>query len=119
MTNLQQLLGNAIELSSKVTVYVPSTVNVNIEIDNKKYVDMVASKLSQWFGGSTSCQAQGYYVADDKSLVTEKTTMVYGYCTTSQLEEHASDILQLVNDLKNEMVQECIGFEINNKFYMI
>ena len=119
MTNLEKLLGNAIELSSKVTIYVPSTMNVDIEIDNRKYVDMVASKLSQWFGGSTSCKAQGYYVADDKSLVTEKTTMVYGYCTTDDLEKHATDVLELVNHLKNEMVQECIGFEINNKFYMI
>ena len=35
-------LDKLFKLGSKVTVYVPSTVNVNEQVDNTEYVDKVA-----------------------------------------------------------------------------
>lgn len=41
MTNAR--LKNVFSLSSKVTVYVPATININKEIDNKEFVDRAAT----------------------------------------------------------------------------
>lgn len=37
-------LKNVFSLSSKVTVYVPATVDIDKEIDNKKFVDRAATR---------------------------------------------------------------------------
>lgn len=37
-------------LKSKITVYIPATVNINEIIDNSKYVDAAATLLSDCFG---------------------------------------------------------------------
>ena len=58
MTNAR--LKNVFSLSSKVTVYVPATININKEIDNKEFVDRAATLLSDCFGGATSTDALGY-----------------------------------------------------------
>lgn len=39
-------LQNMIELSSRLTIYIPSTVNIDEPIDNKKHVDEAAALLS-------------------------------------------------------------------------
>ena len=47
-------LKNVFSLSSKVTVYVPATIDIDKEIDNKEFVDRAATLLSDCFGGATS-----------------------------------------------------------------
>ena len=47
-------LQNAFKLSSRITLYVPATVETNKEIDNTEFVDKAASLFSSCFGGSTS-----------------------------------------------------------------
>ena len=79
MTNAR--LKNVFSLSSKVTVYVPATININEEIDNSKYVDKAATLLSDCFGGATSTDALGYWTSPTVGLVKEKTTMVFAYAS--------------------------------------
>ena len=39
---LKGKLKNMIELSSRMTIYIPSTMNINNKIDNQKYVEEAA-----------------------------------------------------------------------------
>lgn len=48
---LNSKLKNMIELSSRMTIYIPSTVNINQEIDNTKHVEEAAAMLAGFFGG--------------------------------------------------------------------
>ena len=52
-------LKNLIKLSSRVTVYVPATININETIDNTVYVDNTLTVLSKLFGGATCTPAVG------------------------------------------------------------
>ena len=52
-------LKDLIPLKSKITVYVPATVDINKEIDNTAQVERVARLLSECFGGATSSPARG------------------------------------------------------------
>lgn len=112
-------LAALVPLKSKITVYVPSTVNVNEATDNSAQVERVARFLSEAFGGATASPVAGYWVAADKSLVTEHTTMVFAYCSTEQAERYIDDVVRLCYDLKVEMGQEAIALEYNGGMYFI
>lgn len=112
-------LANLIPLKSKITVYVPSTVNVNEAIDNSAQVERVARLLSECFGGATASPVSGYWVAADKSLVVEHTTMVFAFCDTASAEKYIDDVVRLCVSLKHEMGQEAIALEYNGEMYFI
>lgn len=112
-------LSNMIPLKSKITVYVPATVDVNKEIDNTAQVERVARMLSAAFGGATASPVAGYWVADDNSLVREHTTMVFTYCDTAAAEKYIDDVVTLCYELKQEMSQEAIALEYNGAMYFI
>lgn len=112
-------LENLFKLGSKVTVYVPATKEVDKKIDNTKYVNKVASALSNLFGGATSTPARGYWVSDSGNLVKENTTLVFAYCNTQGLEEHIDEVVDLCEWLRNELKQEAVALEINGEMYFI
>ena len=112
-------LKNMFKLSSKVTIYVPSTVNVNEAIDTSKQVDETARMLSACFGGATSTKALGYWVSPEAGLVKELSTMVFAYCTSEQLEQFADLIVEHCENLKKELAQDAIALEINGEMYFI
>jgi len=112
-------LKNAFKLSSRITLYVPATINTNKEIDNTKYVDQAASLFSSCFGGSTSTPALGYWLSNTQGLVKEKTTIVFAYCNNNQLEQNIDQVVEFCEGLKTEMSQEAIALEINGEMYFI
>lgn len=112
-------LQNLFKLSSKVTVIVPATININEEIDNTPYVDRTASLLSDCFGGATASQTLGYWKSPTVGLVKEKSTTVFAYCSESDLQKHADKVVDLCMQLKEEMHQDAIALEINGEMYFI
>lgn len=112
-------LENLFKLSSKVTVIVPATKNVNEEIDNTPYVDKVASLLSDLFGGATAATTLGYWKSPTLGLVKEKSTTVFSYCNQADLESHIDKVIDLCSQLKIELTQDAIAIEINGEMYFI
>lgn len=120
MINLKNTkLKNMFKLSSKVTVYVPATVDVNKAIDNTKQVEEVAATLSNLFGGATSTAALGYWISQGQGMVKEKTTLVFAYCEDVKLKTGIKELIDLCEKLKTEMKQEAIAIEINGELYFI
>lgn len=112
-------LKNVFKLSSKVIVYVPSTTNINEEIDNTEHVNACASLLSNCFGGATSTQALGYWMSGTAGLVKEKTTMVFAYASEADLEKNIDTVVTFCETLKSELSQDAIALEINGEMYFI
>lgn len=103
------------DLDSKVAIYVPSTLNVNEQTDNTAQVMNIIRKLSTLFGGATASDAVGGWVSESGETVIEKVKIVYSFCTSDQLKEHISTIIEICEDLKREMSQEAITLEINGQ----
>ena len=103
------------DLQSRVSIYVPSTKNVNEHIDNTEIVMRTIGQLSDWFGGATASKAIGGWRCQDGSVVVEDVTIVYSFCTDEQLQEHAHDILGVCERIKEEMTQEAVTLEINGQ----
>lgn len=72
-------------LSSKVTIYVPSTVSVKTKANTTAWSNRIAKYLSANFGGATATKASGYWVSNSGELVKENVTLVYAYCTSKDL----------------------------------
>lgn len=111
-------LASFIELDCKVSVYVPSTKDVNIPIDNRKEVEGVLKMLSHAFGGATSTDAIGAWVSAS-GLVRERTTIVFAYCNSDQLKSNITYVINYCEALKSSLGQEAIALEVNNKLYFI
>lgn len=112
-------LQNMFKLGSKITVYIPSTTDINVEIDNTEYVDKFATLLSDCFGGATSTPALGYWTSPTAGLVKEKTTMIFAYATEKDLQEKIEVVIDACENLKAELKQDAIALEINGEMYFI
>jgi hypothetical protein len=112
-------LKNCIKLSSRITIYVPATMNTSEQTDNSRQVDKTASFLASCFGGATSSPAIGYWLSASHGLVRENTTIVFAYAEQSALEKNIDSLVQYCENLKQEMTQENIALEINGEMYFI
>lgn len=117
MTNKR--LMNCFKLGSKVTVYVPGTININEEIDNSEYVDSTAKVLSECFGGATSTPARGYWMSSKEGLVKESTTVVFAYANQEDLEKGIDVVVDHCEWLRNTLKQDAVSLEINGEMYFI
>ena len=116
---MNRTLENLIELGCNVKIYVPSTVNVNDRADNKKQVDNALSFLSDKFGGATSYEALGCWKSPTEGLVKEQVTVCESFTDSSGLQSHTSTLIKYCELLKEEMSQEAIALEVNNKLYFV
>lgn len=106
-------------LSTKVAIYVPSTVNIDVAIDNSDMVEKTAIFLSDLFGGCTACDVSGYWITQEKQLVRENPVVVYAYTTEEKAREAEEKIIDFVQQMKKEMRQECISVEYCNRLYFV
>jgi hypothetical protein len=115
MANTFTQLETLTNLKENVKIYIPSTM-FNEKINNSYFVECVESKMSKFFGGCTSFSANGSYVSDSGKLIKEDIIVCQSF--TNELTNNEIDlILEVAKWLKDEMKQECISIEINNKMY--
>lgn len=112
-------LKNMFKLSSKITVYIPSTCDINQTADTKKYIDACAVLLSESFGGATSCEALGYWVSPTAGLVKERSTMVFAYCSDTDLQNNIEKVVNFCETMKTELKQDAIAMELNGEMYFV
>ena len=110
---------NLIPLNHKITVYVPSTQGVNTQADNSRHVEATAKLLSNCFGGATSTEAVGYWMSDSEGLVKEHPVLVYAYAKEEDFIKYIDLIIDYCHQLKQDLQQEAISLEIDNKLYFI
>lgn len=103
------------DLNAKVAIFVPSTTDVNAPTDNKKFVNKVMTKFSEWFGGCTSTPAVGGWVSNSGALVVENVTIVYAFCTSKSFGEHFEEVYTLATEIRDEMKQEAVTLEYNGQ----
>ena len=106
-------------LRKKISIYVPSTVNVDKPIDNSVYVEKTARFLSDAFGGCTCSSAIGNWIASDKTLVSEKVVVCYAFCDVVSYYKMLKAVYSFARELCAEMSQECISVEFNNKLAFV
>ena len=100
-------------LTNFVSVYVPSTVDVNTPASQEKIADVirfVSAKFAAKFGGSTVTTAKGYWIADNGELVEDNITIVKSFHADEGAFAFACEIAQFV---KEALTQEAVTVETN------
>ena len=82
-------------------------------------MDAAATLLSNCFGGATATNALGCWTSPTKGLVKEKTTLVFAYCTTDDLNEHIEKVVNFCEAMKTELKQDAVAMELNGEMYFI
>lgn len=101
--------------TNKVTLYVPSTADVDRPLDANTAEAIVTRSLrllATLFGGATAIRAQGAWLTENGRLVLEGTTLVYAFSeqlTTDDL----TTVKAFCEALKAELGQEAVAVEIN------
>lgn len=113
-------LSNYFNLKNKVSIYIPSTIDVDVTIDNNKYVDEITKEFCLMFGGATAQNVVGSWYSEDlKKVITENITIVYSNCSDEQLKENIDDVVDIAKKLCKDMTQECISLEINGELFFV
>ena len=103
------------DMDNKVSIYVPSTVNVNQRINNKKQVLSIIKQMSLLFGGATSYKCTGGWIANNGDIITEQVNIVYSFCDKKSLHNNLANVINICQQIKKDMKQEAVTLEINGK----
>lgn len=109
-------------LPIEMAVYVPSTKNVDKLItpyELEKRVDTVKRTLASMFGGYTSAEFMGGYIAQNEKLVNEKIVRVVSYSTKDAFQENKKDLLKKIAEWAKEWGQESIGYEYEGDLFYV
>lgn len=117
--NATQILQHTFVLDHNIKLYIPTTTNVDIATDTSEYLQLVLSEFSQWFGGATAYDAVGAWFSGSKGIVTEPVKIIESYATNEAVNNHISDVLALANKIKQELRQEAVSLEYDNKMYIV
>lgn len=105
-----------VEMHHKVSIFVPSTMDVDKRTDNSAFVDYAATELSRLYGGATATTGSGFWLSDICGLVKEDVTIVFAYAADVGDTEQ---IFRICDKIRDGMKQEAVSCEIDGTFYLI
>ncbi|MDQ5826003.1 MAG: Crp/Fnr family transcriptional regulator [Chloroflexota bacterium] len=112
-------LADRLKRTNRVRVYIPTTVDVDQQLDTSGYVSEALELLGNLFGGATSGRAEGVWQSQNAGLVGETVYIVTSYVTQSDLDRHLERVLDFVDRMKHELKQEAMALEVNEKLMLI
>lgn len=117
--SIQTLLKQFSSLDQNIKIYIPSTTEGNKPADTQRYVTQALTLFGSLFGGATSYDAQGSWLSDRHGLIIEHVTIVESYASRSHIRHGIQSVLSYAKMMKNELKQEAVSVEYNNKLYFI
>ena len=108
-----------LQRNNHLGIFIPTTFDVNNYIDTTQYIDRTLQFLGERFGGATSEEAKGIWNSEDIGLVGEKLFKVHTYATSKDLKKFLDEVVEYVRVIKEELKQEAMAMEINQKLTLI
>jgi hypothetical protein len=103
-----------------ISLIIPSTVDVNIKIDPSQFVKKTLAFCGEKFGGATSTtKASGVWNSQGEGLVNEDVYIVMSYTTDDTLKQHLDEVFEFVRNMKEDLRQEKMAMEINQKLILV
>ena len=106
-----------ITLDHLASIFVPSTVDVNSQIDNAEIVNSILTELSSTFGGASAQDVRGAWLSDSAGLVVENVTRIF--CYGSDKMELLEKFSSLAERIKVDMSQDSVLFDVDGIGYLV
>ena len=111
-SNIEESEELKLNMKNTVGILVPSTVEVNTTVDNKKYVEEVENTIKDFGKNISKFDSQGSWYSDVEGVVVEENTIV-----TFESNGNPFDLQllkYLAEKLKSDMKQEAITIILND-----
>ena len=105
--------------TNQIGVYLPTTIGVDQKADTSEYVEKTLSFMGKLFGGATYEKVQGVWNSQGVGLVQEDIHLVRSYCSQPVLDKHMGEVVDYVEVMKQELQQEAMALEVNQKLMLI
>lgn len=105
--------------TSQIGVYIPTTIAVDQQADTSLQVDKTMTFMGKVFGGATHEEVRGVWNSGETGLVTENIHLIRSFCTQTVLDERMGSVIDFVETLKQELQQEAMAIEVNQKLMLI
>lgn len=119
LSDLVSTFIDRLERTHQIAIFIPTTVDVDIEIDTGIYVKRTLNFLAERFGGATSKEAEGVWNSKEVGLVGEKVFIVHTYITHEDMNLYLDEVIEFIKVLKVELKQEAMALEVNDKLTLI
>ena len=116
-SNIEESEELKLNMKNTVGILVPSTIDTNINIDNKKYVEEVEAVLKDFGKVTSKFDSKGSWYSDIEGVVVEENTIV-----TFESNGNPFDLQllkYLAEKLKTDMKQEAITIILNDGIAII
>ena len=111
-SNIEESEELNLNMENTIGILVPSTVEVNTTVDNKKYVEEVENTIKDFGKNISKFDSQGSWYSDVEGVVVEENTIV-----TFESNGNPFDLQllkYLAEKLKSDMKQEAITIILND-----
>jgi hypothetical protein len=119
LAGVTKALADSLGRTSQIGIYIPTTIGVNQQADTTAYVERTLAFLGGLFGGATSKRAQGVWNSDEVGLVNEDIVIVQTFVTEADLDRHMAAVIEYVEGIKEELQQEAMAIEVNQKLILV
>lgn len=117
--DIVETLVDRLDRTNRIAIFIPTTVDVNSNLDTTPYVQKTLDFLAERFGGATSKEASGVWNSSEVGLVGEKVYIVNTFVTPQDLNKYLDEVIDYVKKLKVELRQEAMALEVNNKLTLL
>lgn len=115
---LEEML-NRLGLTSQIGIYIPTTVAIDQVSDTSEHVKKTLAFMGKVFGGATHEQVHGVWNSSESGLVTEDIHLIRSFCSQTALDQKMGSVIDYVESMKQELQQEAMAIEVNQKLMLI
>jgi hypothetical protein len=108
-----------LSLNHSIGIFIPSTMDVDMAVDNSAQVQEALAFFGTIFGGATRSQAEGCWRSEESGLVIEQVTIVRTFVSKQALETHLDQVVEFATKLKKEMKQEAVAIDVDNQLVLV
>ncbi len=105
--------------SSQVGIYLPASVGAGQPADISAQVEKTLTFMGKLFGRATHERIQGVRNSQEAGLVEDDVHLVRSFCSQPVLDTHIGEVIDYVEVLKQELQQEALALEVNQKLMLI
>jgi hypothetical protein len=114
-----QVVFNRLGRPHEVSVFVPTTVDVDQTCDPAQHVHRAKVLFGECFGGATVREAEGVWMSDDLGLVGERILMVTAACDEVCLNAHLDRVTAFLLELKETLRQEAMAMRVDGRLILL
>ena len=119
---MEEAVENALERlerTNSIGIFIPTTMDVDQSVDTALYRRKAMDFMAERFGGATCKEANGVWHSEQLGLVGEVIYIVHSYITRSDLNRYLDEVVEFMKGLKQDLKQEAMALEVNNKLTLI